>query len=448
MKESRILMKIQFLAGLMAVTLGLLTTPAHAENLLQVYQQAKGYDARIQSRESGHLAVQEKRQQAQASFKPQIKLSANASHSLQYDTISDNTLDGNAADYAVKLGIPLYSKPLNAKLAQTDALVAQSAATLESDRQDLIIRTANAYFDALQAQDNVIVSQAERTAISHQLEQSKAYFEAGRSAITDVKEAEASHAAALAQEIAATQQLDIAREQLRVLTGGFYPLLDAPRANMPLTVPSPNNIEAWVQIAKQENHQLRAGKQAVWVAQKGIEVERAAKRPSVNLTASHTGSYLDNDNINNQQGYGSSVGISVDIPLYTGGSIASKIREAQFNAQQAQQQYDLQDRQTEQQVRSAFLSVQSSINQASANQQALDAAQTAVQATKAGFEVGTRTAVDVLNSLRGEFRARRDYAAARYGYLKNTLLLRQAAGTLTEKDVAALNAFLTPAPKG
>lgn len=441
-------MNIQLLASLIAITLGLLASPASAENLLQVYQHAKGYDAQTQSQESGHLATQEKRQQAQASFRPQINLSGNASHNLQHDSISNNMLNSNAVDYAVKLGMPLYNKPLNAKLAQTEALVAQSAATLESDRQGLIIRVASAYFNALQAQDNVAVTQAEKAAIDRQLEQSKAYFEAGRSAITDVKEAEASHATALAQEIAAVQQLDIAREQLRVLTGRFYPTLDAPRTNILLTAPTPNNIETWVQIAKQNNHQLRAGKQAIRVAQKGIEAERAAKHPSVNLVASHTGSYLDNDNINNQRVYGSSVGVGVAIPLYTGGSIASKIREAQYNFQQAQQQYDLQDRQTEQQARSAFLSVQSSISQVEANQQALDSAQIAAQATQAGFEVGTRTAVDVLNSLRGEFRARRDYAAARYNYLQNTLLLKQAAGTLTEKDVAALNAFLTPAPKG
>ena len=435
---------------LLAASLSLLAVPllaltannAHAENLLQVYQQAKNHDAQLQAQESGHLATLEQRQQALAGFRPQVNLSGNASYAAERDSLTSKTVDGNQANYALTLDQPLYNQGVKANIAKTDALVRQSAATLDAVRQNLIVRVATAYFETLQAQDNLTFAKAEKAAINRQLVQAKAYFEAGRSAITDVKEAEASDATAQAQEIAATQQLDIAREQLRVLTGSVYPSLDVPRTNMPLAMPTPNRIDAWVNIAKQNNHQLRASQQAMAAAQKGVAVQRANKLPTVNLFAKQTGSYLNNDTYINQRSNDVAVGISVSMPLYTGGATTSKIREAQFTFQQTQQSYNLQASQTEQQVRSAFLSIQSSMSQVIANQQALASAETATQATQAGFEVGTRTAVDVLNAVRAEFRSRRDHSRARYVFLLNTLLLRQAAGTLTEKDVMAVSTMM------
>lgn len=440
-------MKTRTLALLVASTFTVATPAAFAENLLQVYQRAKEYDAQFKAQESNHLAIVEKKQQALASLKPQVNLSGNAAYSSERNSLTGNTVDGTAGSYTLGVSKSLYNKNLNATVGKTDALIAQSTAALESYRQDLITRVADAYFRALTAQDNLEFARAEKAAIGRQLEQTKAYFDAGRSAITDVKEAEASHAAASAQEIAATQQLDVAREQLRVLTGGFYQSLNAPRTNMPLTMPEPNGIEAWVNTAKQKNHLLRASKQAIAAQQKEVEAQRAAKSPTVNLFANHTGAYADNDTFNNRRSNDSSVGVNLSVPLYTGGAISSKVREAQHNLRQSQQQHDFQERQTEQLARSAFLTVQSSISQTKAAQQALSAAETAAEATQAGFEVGTRTAVDVLNSLRGVFRARRDYASARYSYLQNQLALRQAAGTLSEKDVASMSAFMTAAPK-
>ncbi|MDD5391629.1 MAG: TolC family outer membrane protein [Thiothrix sp.] len=441
-------MKTRILALLIASSLATLAHTASAENLLQVYQQAKGHDAQFKAQESSHLAILEKRQQALAALKPQVSLSGKAAYNESRDTLTNNaTVNGDAANYTLQMGKSLFNKGISANIGKTDAVIGQSTAALESYRQDLIMRVADAYFKALLAQENVIFAGAEKDAISHQLEQTQAYFDAGRSAITDVKEAEASYAASVAQEINATQQLDIARELLRVQTGGFYPNLLAPRNNMPLSVPTPNSIEAWVNTAKQNNHLLRASKYGITAAQKEVEAQRAGRYPTLDLYANHTGSYLDNDVYKNRRTNDSAIGLSVSVPLYTGGATSSKIREAQDKFQQAQQEYDLQGSQTEQQTRSAFLTVQSSISQVEANKQALAAAETAAEATQAGFEVGTRTAVDVLNSLRNVFKARRDYASARYTYLQSTLTLRQAAGTLNDKDVASISAFMTEAPK-
>lgn len=443
-------MKQHTLALWIAASLTLVAQQAQAENLLQVYQQAKGYDAQFKAQESGYMATLEKKPQVLSALKPQVSLSGAANQLFQHtpsDTTGDSNHNASNLNYALNLSKSLYNKSLDAQTAQVDAAIAQAGSGLEAERENLIIRVAEGYFGFLLAQDNLQLARTEKDAINRQLEQTKAYFDAGRSAITDVKEAESRFDLATAQEINATNQLDLAREQLRVLTGGFYQSLNSPASNLPLTVPAPQDIEQWVQTAKANNKQLAASKHAIDVAQKEVERQRAGKKPVVDLVAKQIGSKSNTDQALDPESYDASVGVQVSVPLYTGGGISSKIREAQHSLRQAQQQHDFQARKTEQQARNAFLTVQSSISQVKANQRALASAETAAEATQAGFEVGTRTAVDVLTSLRNVFSARRDYANARYNYLLSTLSLKQAAGTLSDKDIAAMNELMTDMPQ-
>jgi outer membrane protein len=445
-------MKQQTLAFLIAASLTLATQQAQAENLLQVYQQAKGYDAQFKALESDYLATLERKPQALAALKPQVGIAGSLTESTQYSSDASyadpsSTTTGSNANYSLSLSKSLYNKSLSSQVKQADTIIAQAGAGLEASREDLVLRAAEAYFNFLLAQDNLEFARTEKNAISRQLEQTKAYFDAGRSAITDVKEAESRYDLSTAQEINAVNQLDLSREQLRVLTGGFYQSLNAPAANMPLAMPTPGDIEQWVKIAKANNKKLIASRHAIETAQTAIDLQRAAKQPVVDLIAKQTGSDSQSNAALDPRNYGASVGVQVSMPLYTGGSTDSKIREAQHNFRQAQQQYDFQNRTTEQQARNAFLTVQSSISQVKANQRALSSAETAAEATQAGFEVGTRTAVDVLTSLRNVFSARRDYSQTRYTYLLNTLKLRQAAGTLSDQDIVAMNTFMTTTPK-
>lgn len=445
-------MKQQTLAFLIAASLTLATQQVQAENLLQVYQQAKGYDAQFKALESDYLATLERKPQALAALKPQVSVSGSATENRQrtaYDPTPGylSNVTSGTLGYSLSLSKSLYNNALNDQVKQADNIIAQASAGLESSREDLVLRTAEAYFNFLQSQDNLEFARTEKNAINRQLEQTKAYFDAGRSAITDVKEAESRYDLAVAQEINAVNQLDLAREQLRVLTGGFYQSLNAPAANMPLTMPTPGDIEQWVKIAKTNNKKLLASQHAIETAQTAVDIQRASKKPVVDLVAKQTGSDSQSKAALDPRVYGASVGVQVSMPLYTGGSIDSKIREAQHNFRQAQQQYDFQNRTTEQQARNAFLTVQSSISQVKANQRALASAETAAEATQAGFEVGTRTAVDVLTALRNVFSARRDYSQTRYTYLLNTLKLRQAAGTLTDQDIVTMNTIMTTTPK-
>lgn len=419
-------------------------SPAYAENLLQVYQHAKQFDPQLKAQESSYLAITENKPQALAGKKPQVSLSASSSYTLQ-NTLYDTDSSSNSFNTNYTLGVTksLYNKTLDAQIDQTEASITQAKANLESQRQSLILRVARAYFNVLLAQETVGFAAAEKKATQRQLAQVQAYFDAGRSAITDVKEAESRYNQAIAQEVSAREQVNVSLEGLRVLTGRNYQHLDKARGNLPLTIPPPKNINAWVKTALQKNKTLLTQKQAIETARRSIDVQRAGRKPVVSAYARHTGSITDGDSALDPRVLGASVGVEMSIPLYQGGSTASKVRQAQHNFRQAKQQYDYQAQLTEQQTRTAYLVIESDISQIRANQRALNSAQTALKATQAGFEVGTRTSVDVMTSLRDVFQARSNLASSRYNYLYNTLSLKQAAGTLTARDLAAMGKLLS-----
>jgi len=407
-----------------------LASTASAENLLQVYQHAKAYDPQLKAVEENYRSIQESIVQAKA---------ANT-------LFSDGSSDIFSTNYSVKLVKPLYNKGLTAVKGKADAATAQARADLDNQKQNLIIRTAEAYFNILLAQENVDFAIAEKEAIGKQLEQVKAHFEAGILAITDVKETQSRYDQAAAQVITANNQLALAKEALQVITGRLYKNYSGSANGIRLIPPKPNKIDAWINIAEKNNKQLQAFRYAINVAGKNLEQQRAARKPTVDLVASHSGSFtrgiagsgsaLDRDQIDN------AVGVQLNIPLYTSGAISSKIRDALHNKRRAQHNLEAQKQQIHQQVRSAYLTIMSDISRAASLKQALDSAETALEATQAGFEVGTRTAVDVLLSLRNVFAAKRDYATARYNYLLNMLKLKQAAGTISVNDIKQATALL------
>ncbi len=441
-------MKKAILTTAITASLSFSSLPAYAENLLQVYTQAKAYDAQLKAYESNYLATLENKPQALAAKKPQVNFSAGAALNQQFDVRDSNDSTSLNTNYSIGITKSVYNRHLDAQIDKVDVAISQAQTRLESQRQALIMRVVAPYFDYLLAQENLQFAITEKNAIKRQLEQVRAYFDAGRSAITDVREAEARYNFSLSREIAAKQSVTTAQENLRVLTGRQYQVLMGPQENMPLVIPAPKSMEAWVDLAKRASLPLQVARQAIEVAQKEIEVQRSKERnPVVNVYARHNGSWTETDTPIDPINAGGTLGIELKIPLYQGGVVHSKIRQAQHHFRQAQQEYEYQERQIEQQVRNAYQSIESAISQVQAQRQALLSAQTAAKATKVGFEVGTRTAVDVLTSLRDVFAAQRDYARARYNYLLSTLQLRQAAGTLSEEDLQTLTTTLTKAYK-
>lgn len=432
---------------LSAMFFGISTVPAHAETLLQVYEHAKQNDAQLKISEMGFLAALEAKPQVLSGLKPQVTLSTSANYVAQYR--GKRSFGGESTDAFLSLGYDLnlskviINKQLDAQIDQVDSSILQAKALLEADRQDLIIRVAEAYFGYLNANDTLVFRKSEKNAIEKQLNQVKAFFDAGRSAITDVKEAQATYDLAVAQIEIANQQIDVSRESLRAITTRYYKHLNGAAENVPLLVPKPNNIEAWAKVAVINSKHLLSAQHAVDAAQKAVEFERAARKGTLNLVANQgVDSVLGEDSFDSDR-IDASVGVQYTLPLLEGGNISSRVREARHRLHQARQQVELQKRLAIQQSRAAYLTIVSGLAQVRALKQALNSSQTAASATQAGFEAGTRTAVDVLLALRNTFSARRDYTTARYDFLLNTLRLKEAVGTLSESDLASLSQILT-----
>ncbi len=426
------------------LTVLIITTPnAYAVNLYQAYQDAKANDARLKAQETGFLATLENKTRALSQKKPQVNLSGNigAHKTIGIDDAADSlSLTGS---YTLSLTKSLYNKNLDAQIDQVDAAILQAKLELEQQRQALILRVAQPYFDYLNAIETLQVATTEKNAVQRQLQQVKVFFDVGRSPITDLKEAESRYNRAIANEVAAQQGIIDARENLRVVTNKLYPTINGPQPNLPLRIPAPTNINRWVEIAKQNSKSLQTAKQAIEVARQNIEVQRANHKLVVNMYARHTSNLTATDTPIDPISTGASVGVEASMPIYRGGAIDAQVRQAQHQFRQAQQNYEYQERLIASQVRNAYLNIQSGISQIQAQQRALVSAQTAARATKTGFEVGTRTAVDVLTTLQGVFAARRSLALARHNYLLSILSLRQAAGTLSEQDLQNMSKLLT-----
>ena len=425
--------------------LSISASQVRAESLLQVYEQAKSNDAQLKISEAGFLAALEAKPQVISGLKPQVDLRANTTYGMNYTSRAIPKDDGAAffnVGYDLTLSKSLINKRLDAQIQQVDASILQSKANLESDRQALIIRVAEAYFEYLNAKETLAFRKSETKAIGRQLNQAKAFFEAGRSAITDVKEAQARFDLAKAQISVANQQIDVATETLRAITTRYYKDLHGASEKIPLLIPSPNNIEAWTKVALANSKSLIAAKYGVDIAQGNVDIQRAARNPTINIVAAHGSSSTFGDDTVDRDVLDASIGLQLNMPLLDGGRISSQVRQSRLQLQQARQQLELQKRLAVQRSRAAYLTIVSGLAQVKALKQALISTQAASNATQAGFEAGTRTATDVLVSLRETFSARRNYVTARYAFLLNTLKLKQAVGTLTESDLMAVSKLL------
>ncbi len=428
------------------VLLSTLSGSVFSETLSQVYQHARSNDAQLKASESAFLAMQEKKPQALSALKPQVSLNANGTYSTQFTSRMARQADGGAAflnfGYTLNLTQPLYRKNISVQIDQANASALQAQASLVAEQQNLIMRVADAYISYLKAKDNAKFAKLETSSILRQFNQVKAYFDAGRSAITDVKEAQARYDLSRAQEVNTIQQVNIARENLKAITGRYYHDLIGSVGNVSKLTPKPNNIATWTKAAVINSMAVRIAEYAVVLAQSNIDLARASKSPTVDLFARHSGSSTHGEAAFDQDKFDAAVGIQINIPLYTGGNTASRIREARHLLQQARYKLEAQKRLVIQQTRTAYLSTVSGLARVNALRQALISNQIAAKATRTGFEVGTRTAVDVLVSLRETFRAQKDYSNARYDFLLSTLKLKQAAGILRPKDIDTLSNLL------
>ncbi len=414
-----------------------------AEDLLDTYQLAKQNDPQLAAAEANYLATREAKPLSRAGVLPSINFSANVSRNTDDTTylnpIFDKKTSYNNYGYRLELRQTLYRRDNFLQLDEADTRILQAEADYQAAKQGLVLRLAQAYFDVLAAQDNLHFSRAEKAAIARQLEQTKQRFEVGLTAITDVNEAQARYDLVNAQEIEAQFRLDDRREVLREITGQYPRQPATLRKQTPLPAPEPADPNAWNKLALEQNLALRAARFANQLAALQVKRSRSGHQPTLDLALTHNysqgGSFVDTITSN-------SIGLQFNLPIYSGGGTSAAVRQSLHQHDAARQKLEQQHRATEASTRTAYRSVTASIVRVQALKQAVISNQSALDATEAGYEVGTRTSVDVLNARRELFRAQRDYAQSRYDYIISSLALKNAAGMLSYDDLVQINQWL------
>ena len=433
--RSRTTSRLTSIIGLLAMLLVAAPGPGRAAgiDLAGVYELALTRDPDFLAAAAANRAALERPAQARSALRPRVNAHLDLS-------ANDDTDFGNVIK--LTLDQPVYRGSLSIALEQADILLQQDHLRYASARQDLMLRASQGYFGVLRAADELSFARTTQEAFGQQLEQSRQRFEVGLIAATDVEEAKAGFDRARAQVIAAENDLDTAREALREVTGEYHYELASLGQDLPLVVPEPADIDEWTRLALSQNLDVGAAELASRYAREEIRRQEAGRLPSVDLNAEYKRNSGSRFHAMRTDGSGALVELRVRLPLYQGGRVLSSTRESLHLHQQALEEYERAKRNAQRRTREAFLGVKSGISRVEALAQAVRSAISAKEAIEAGFQVGTRTSVDVLNAERDVFGARRDHTVARYDYILNVLRLNRFAGTLAEADLSTVNAWL------
>jgi len=454
---------------LLPLALALLLAPAlaPADDLMASYEAARDSDPTLKISMDQKLSVGEGVDQATAQLLPQISASYSFSDShgsttstqyypdpttgvLQpFSSTGSSSSRGTTLQGTLTQSIFDYSR-WTARRAAIE-LAKRGDATYRAAEQDLLIRVSTAYFGVLTAEDSLTFSQAEEKALARQLDQANQRYEVGLSAITDVNDAKAQHDSATAAVITAQNVLAAAREALTEITGKPTTELKRLREQLPMNEPSPNNQQAWVDQALTDNPTLQAYARSVDASNANIRTAYAGHLPTIGASLTYTnspgwgdstGDRITGVNHANSSRSDTAIGLVLNVPIFTGGYVQSRVRQAVHDRDAASDTLEQQTRAVVRATRNNYRAVIAGISGVEARKQAVISAKSALEATQAGFEVGTRTIVDVLISQQQLFQAQRDYSQARHDFVLNGLRLRQSAGTIEPKDLQEVNSLL------
>ncbi len=470
----------------------LLTQAAQADTLLQVYEKALQSDPQVREAEANRMAVLEGKPIARGALLPQVSgqmtIANNATNGgtstffgSQQSTRVVDSRDNDARNWVLQLRQSIFRWDQWITLSQAGKKSAQADADYQAAQQDLIVRVASTYFLILAAEDTLASQQAAKESIGRQLEQAQKRFEVGLIAITDVQEAQAAYDQAVTDEILAKRALANNWEALRTIIDEIPPTLAKPAADIPLVSPDPDDVETWVNTAQQQNRNVISSQIGTRIAKDDVGLARTGHYPTVDLVLSRNNTNnegfsrapcfqapqdLDGNNaadLNsdpNRDCVGGnpagtivrtptgtdletdSISLQLSLPIFSGGQTSARVQQAVYRHRASRERLERTQRETEQQTRDAYLGVISDISRVTALKQALESSRTALKASEAGYEVGTRTAVDVLDAKRKTFVAEALYLRSRYDYLINGLRLKQAAGTLAVDDLAQVDTLL------
>ncbi|RLV60512.1 outer membrane channel protein TolC [Parashewanella curva] len=443
-------MKFKMKSICAALAFAATSSAAYADNLLQIYQQALTNDPIVLQAKAQRDSLFEKIEQNRSGLMPTI------SGTVGYNKTWANS-NPNAQGYSagVTLSQNLYNHSVWIGLDLAEKAATQADSQYAGALQDLMMRVTSAYFDVLTAKDDYEFKKAEKRAIDRQLEQTKQRFAVGLTAITDVHEAQAQYDLATASEILAQNTLDNSYEALREITGVDHLNIDTlDTKRFSATPPSPQSSNEWLKLAENKSIALTSDKIGKEIAKEAIDAQWAGHLPTLSLNGSYNKNFNGKGQIpvdptnplnrntvfdNIADSDSRSIGVTLNVPIFQGFAVSSQVKQAQYAYVTASQKLEQTHRSVVKNVRNNFNNVKASISSIKAYEQSVLSSESALKATQAGFEVGTRTIVDVLNRTRDLYNSKRQLSDARYSYIKSILALKQAAGTLNEDDIIAIN---------
>ena len=426
-----------------ALTLAAATSAVQADDLLQIYQQALTSDPIAQQAQAQRNALYEKIEENRAPLLPTISASIGYGKSW-HDEENQAQTDASGLNGGVTLNQVIYDHSAWVGLSLAELAASQADSVYASALQTLIIRVTNAYFDVLSAKDDYEFKGSEKRAIERQLEQTKQRFAVGLTAITDVHEAQAQYDLSRASEILAENQLNNSYEALREITGIEHKSIDIlDTLRFTAVTPSPALPSDWLKMAETNSVDLMTNRIGKDIAKETISLYKAGHMPSLSLNAGYKTNIEQKSNSNSQNDFDdANVALQLSIPIFQGFKVDSQVNQAQYQFVEASEKLEQSHRKVVKDIRNNFNNVGASISSIKAYEQSVVSSESALNATQAGFEVGTRTIVDVLNRTRDLYDSKRQLSDARYSYIKSILALKQAAGTLNEDDVITINSGL------
>ncbi|NOQ13331.1 MAG: TolC family outer membrane protein [Methyloprofundus sp.] len=425
----------------------LFSTSVQAQNLLETYDLALQNDPFLRQSLANKMAVGETKDQSIARLLPTISAGASTGYNwthqetkFQKEFNQPATNNFWDSQFSINLVQPVFHYDMWVQLSQSEKQIAQADASYLAEQQNLILKTTSAYFDVLAAQDDLTFSISQKKTIARQLEQAQQRFEVGLIAITDVYEAQAGYDQSRSDVIAAENDVANAKEALKVIIGPHFSELNKLGKTLPLPKPVPDNIEEWNTQALNQNLQILVARSESEIIQDNIDFQRSGHYPTLDIV----GQAGVNDTTGNfwQQGNSENIGLQLNIPLFEGGAVNSRTRQAEYQYVEAKENLISTQRAVTQEVKNSYRGVIASISQVEALKSAVHSGKSALEATEAGFDVGTRTMIDVLNATRNYTDAQSKYAKSRYAYLVNGIRLKNAASTLSITDLEAINRYL------
>lgn len=437
----------------LSAALALTVAPcAQALDLIQSFRLALEQDARYQSARADTQAVRESAQGALAQMLPNVSSNLWRGHAQTNSQVPGqngpvgNSYDYYSSTYGISLHQAVYRKYSFAQYQQAKSQVASAEATLDKNLQDMLVRLAGAYFDALMAGDQLDLIKGAKMAYAAQLQAMKRSFELGQGTRTDIDDAQARYDMIVAQELEAAQNVDFTLRAVEVIINrpaGSLVRLDP--ARLQLVAPMPARIEDWIARGDEVSPDMRAARANVESAAQELEKARSGHTPTVDLVLSRTRSQSANDTTIHQTYLTNQVGLQVNIPIFSGGYVDAQERQALANLEKYKQNYEVARRDLGQQMRKEFRGVTEGVLKVKALEQAERSSDQAVFSSQKGFQAGTRTLVDILNAEQQRLNVRRDLAQARYAYIVARLRLQGLVNSLDENELGTINGWLSAA---